>query len=381
MIVLGVETTLGNVVPTQDGSGECYDAIATAREISTLYRTGFLKVDPEHQRGVDSVTRKQVLDQDKIERWAEQLISGEAYLGQLSWNFRKDETELKYDEESRKLTIGAGAATIPDSFHRHMAILKAVESAERGSGFDVNRKFSVRIYHVSAAEENRIFYAMNQEGQKADPTRSKWLHRVGVTKLAGALVERSPHMRDNVDTVRDRISMRNPRIFAFNTLSRAFEDHWSDVNPDDEQAFQADVEYLVGFWNKLVAVRPELGKLDLARRKRIRETSLVDSAIAVTAYVAIARKMREKDVGLAGIEKLRHQVMVDGRPIDFFSRENPLWEKIGVLVPVTKRDGRKTLNLRNAKEPRRAMLEQLMTLLGLDEKTDGTRKQAAAATA
>ncbi len=379
---MGVETTLGNVSPTQDGSGECYDAIVTARDISRLYRTGFLKIDPEHQRGVDSVTRKQVLDKDKIERWAEQLVSGEAYLGQLSWNFRKDDTGLKYDEESRKLTIGAGAATIPDSFHRHMAILKAVESAERGSGFDVDRKFSVRIYHVSAAEENRIFYAMNQEGQKADPTRSKWLHRVGVTKLAGVLVERSPHLREtNVDTVRDRISMRNPRIFAFNTLSRAFEDHWSDVNPDDEKAFQADVEYLVGFWDKLVAVRPELGKLDLAKRKRVRETSLVDSAVAVTAYVAIARKMREQGVGLATLEKLKHQVTDDGRPIDFFSRENPLWEKIGVLVPVTKRDGRKTLNQRNAKEPRKAMLEQLMMLLGLNEKTDEARRQAAAATA
>src|SRR2546425_11068875 len=111
---MAVKTTLENVVPTQDGPFTCYDAVVTAGDIATLFRTGFLKLDPEHQRGEDSVSRKPVLDMDKIERWADQLIKGEGYLGQLSWNFRREETRLEYDEESRTLTIGAGAATIPD---------------------------------------------------------------------------------------------------------------------------------------------------------------------------------------------------------------------------------------------------------------------------
>ena len=177
---MAVKTTLENVVPTQDGPDTCYDAVVTAQDIATLYKTGFLKIDPDRQRGLDPVTRKPILDMEKIDRWADQLVAGEAYLGQLSWNFRKEETILNYDSESRTLTIGAGAATIPDSYHRHRAILKAVESAERGSGFKVDRQFSVRIYNVPVSQENRIFYAMNQEGKKADPTRSKWLHRVGV---------------------------------------------------------------------------------------------------------------------------------------------------------------------------------------------------------
>ncbi len=133
-----------------------------------LYKTGFLKLDPEHQRGEDVLTRKPILDTEKIERWADQLMKGEAYLGQLSWNFRKEETALEYDAGTHTLTIGAGAATIPDSYHRHMAILKAVDSAARGSGFEpLKRMFSVRIYNVPIEEENRIFYAMNQEGKKA----------------------------------------------------------------------------------------------------------------------------------------------------------------------------------------------------------------------
>ena len=373
---MAVKTTLENVQPTQDGPYACYDAVVTAQDIATLYKTGFLKVDPDHQRGVDTVSRKPILDMEKVERWADQLIAGEAYLGQLSWNFRKEETALDYEHEKRCLTIGAGAATIPDSAHRHMAVLKAVESAARGSKFDLQRKFSVRIYNVSAAEENRIFYAMNQEGKKADPTRSKWLHRVGITKLAGALVERSQHLQDNVDTVRDRLSQRNPRLCAFNTLSRAFEEHWTDFNQDDEAALQKGVDHLVSFWDKLVGVRPELGKLDITRRKKVRETSLVDSALAIAAYVALARLMRDHDVDLSALDRLTATIMVNEKVIDFLSRENPLWEEIGVLVPVTKRNGTKALNLRNAKEPRKEMLKRLADLIGVHLK-DGVPAQAA----
>jgi hypothetical protein len=306
---MGLQTAIENVFRTEDGPYPCYDAVMTARDISQLYKTGFLKVDHDRQRGLDSVTGHRILDDEKVDRWAEQLVKGEAYLGQLSWNFRKDETLLDYDEEKRSLKIGAGAATIPDSGHRHMALLKAADSTGKGSSFNLDRKVSVRIYNAPASEENRIFYAMNQEGKKADPTRSKWLHRLGAAKIAGALAEQCPSLRDNVDTIRDRLSKKNPRLCAFNTLSGAFEAYWGDCNPEDEAPFKGDVEYAVQFWNRLAEARPELGKLDISRRKRVRETLLVDSALAIWAYVAIARKMRDRKVDLATLKKLGEPVI------------------------------------------------------------------------
>jgi hypothetical protein len=331
-------------------------------------------VDHDRQRGVDSVTGKRILDDEKVDRWAEQLVKGEAYLGQLSWNFRRDETALDYNEANRSLKIGAGAATIPDSGHRHMALLKAAESVSRGSAFNLDRKVSVRIYNVPASEENRIFYAMNQEGKKADPTRSKWLHRLGATKIAGALAEQCPALRDNVDTIRDRLSKKNSRLCAFNTLSGAFETYWSDCNPEEEDVFRASVEFSVQFWNKLASVRPELGKLDIARRRRVRETLLVDCALAISAYVAIARKMHERQIDLTRLERLAQPVTLasknadgqDKRVVDLFSRENTTWEQIGVLVPSTKRTGEKVFTLRNARQTRDAMLKTLEGVLELN---------------
>lgn len=370
---MGLQTSIENVFRTEDGPYPCYDAVVTARDISQLYKTGFLKVDNDRQRGVDSVTGKRILDDEKVEKWAEQLLKGEAYLGQLSWNFRKDETALDYDEEKRSLKIGAGAATIPDSGHRHMALVKAAESAGRGSSFNLDRKVSVRIYNVPASEENRIFYAMNQEGKKADPTRSKWLHRLGATKIAGALAEQCPSLKDNVDTIRDRLSKKNPRLCAFNTLSGAFETYWADCNPEEEAAFKTSVEFGVRFWNQLAAVRPELGKLDITRRKRVRETLLVDSALAISAYVAIARKMHDRQIDLMRLNKLGQPVTItaktaageEQREVDLFSRENPTWEQIGILVPSTKKTGEKVFTLRNARQTRDAMLKTLEAVLEL----------------
>ncbi len=372
---MGLQTSIENVFRTEDGPYDCYDAVVTARDISQLYKTGFLKLDDDRQRGIDSVTGKRIVDEEKVEKWAEQLVSGEAYLGQLSWNFRKDETALEYDEDTRKLKIGAGTATIPDSGHRHMALLKAAESAGRGSSFKLDRKVSVRIYNVPASEENRIFYAMNQEGKKADPTRSKWLHRLGATKIAGALAEQCPSLKDNVDTIRDRLSKKNPRLCAFNTLSGAFETYWADCNPEEEAVFKATVDFVAMFWNKLAAVRPELGRLDIARRKRVREILLVDSALAISAYVATARKMFDRHVDLSRLEKLGQPVTVsvktaageEQREVDLFSRENPIWEQIGILVPSAKKSGEKVFTLRNARQTREAMLKTIENVLELNQ--------------
>lgn len=374
---MGIQTSLENVVRTEDGPYTCYDAVVTARDISQLYKTGFLKIDDDRQRGVDAVTGLRIMDDEKVDRWAEQLLSGQAYLGQLSWNFRKDETMLEYDETTKSLKIGAGAATIPDSGHRHKAILKAAESVARGSSFSLERKVSVRIYNAPASEENRIFYAMNQEGKKADPTRSKWLHRIGAAKIAGAVAEQCPSLRDNVDTIRDRLSKKNPRLCAFNTLSGAFEAYWGDCDAENEEALKADVEYLVRFWNKLAEVRPELGKLDIGRRKRVRETLLVDSALAISAYVAIARKMHDRALDLSLLEKLGQPIQFhihdddeDAiREVDLFSRENPAWERLGILVPSTKRTGQKVFTLRNARQTRDAMLKALESALALEDQS------------
>ena len=364
-----LQTYLDDVLQTQDGPWECYDAVVTASDIAELYRTGFLRIDPDKQRGIDPVSGKQVIDQKKIETWTDELIHGDAIFGELSWNLRRPDSEIQYDRDAKRLRIVRGGATIPDSWHRHKSVLQAHDSAARGSGFDVLRRFSVRIYHVTAEDEARIFYALNQEGKPADSTRSKWLYPKEIPqKIARAFVEKSPFLTaDNVDTVRDRLSRRNPRLAAFNTLAKAMESAWSDISLD---ATDDVVQWLVGFWGKLVDVLPELKKLDIAGRRAVRQNSLADSGVAIHGYIRLARRMYNADSPLSDLERLAEPAELDTGEVPFFSRTNPEWARRGILIPSTRRDGSVELTLRNARQSFEAMADALTEKVGLAEPPD-----------
>lgn len=375
-----LQTYLDDVLRTRDGPWECYDAVVTATDIAELYRTGFLRVDPDRQRGIDPVSGKQVIDAKKIEVWTDELIAGTAIFGELSWNLRLPESEIHYDADQRQLRIVRGGATIPDSWHRHKAILQACESASRGSGFDLLRHFSVRIYHVSAEDEARIFYALNQEGRPADPTRSKWLYpKETSAQIARELVRRSPHLgAENVDTVRDRLSRRNPRLAAFNTLANAIASAWGDVQPAEEAGVLA---YLLAFWDALVAVLPDLGRLDLASRRSVRESSLEDSGVAIHAYIRLARRMQAARTPFTALARLAEPVEGTDGPLQFLSRANPEWARRGVLIPSSRRDGSVELSLRNARQSFEAMTDALTERVGVQPPAfDGGRARTPPAT-
>jgi hypothetical protein len=167
-----------------------------------------LAIDPEHQRGKNTVTGKSVLKEEKVKRWARELQEDTAIFGQLTWNFRPDESDVAFeaDHENKNhgtLVIREGTATLPDSVHRHHAITRAVESVASGSSFHPDRRFSLRIWRVPVEFENTIFYAMNMEHDKADSTRSKWLAQKNIGQMiAREIVRRSPHLGEgNVETV------------------------------------------------------------------------------------------------------------------------------------------------------------------------------------
>ena len=359
--------TIDDVVRTEDGGQVCYDVALEAREIHRLRKFGFLQVDEERQRGVNTVTNKPVINQDKIERWTDQLIDGTAYLGQLTWNVRPDQDDpgLRFAAETKQLVVNAMQAYLPDSRHRHEAIFSAVESVARGSKFDIHRKVSIRIYNIPADEEPDVFYAYNQEGEAADEGRSKWLKPQDHALLARELVFRSPHLGEkNIDTVRDRLSKKSYRLASFGTISRAVEDGWA-WNADElrePKRFDEAALFLAAFWAKLATVRPELEVLTLARRQQIRETLLVDNALAIAAYFRLAFWLYDSAQSLDKLDALGSKMAYtdkDGNTAqwDLFARNNPIWQDVGVLVPQVTKRGTKTLNLRNARQTREAMYD------------------------
>jgi hypothetical protein len=365
-----METRIGNVVVTRDGGHECWDTTVSAREIAKAFAHGLLEVDPDHQRGKNSVTGKYVLKEDKVDRWARELQDDTAIFGQLTWNFRPESSNVVFEPDPANaaqgtLIIKDGAAYLPDSVHRHHAIKKAADSVAQGSNFNPDRRFSLRIWRVPEAFENQIFYAMNMEHDKADATRSKWLAQKNAgQKIAREVVRRSPHLgEDNVETVTNTLSIKNHRLAAFNTLSSGFEDSWADIAPED---VEKAVIWFVGFWDKLVDVLPDLRKLALPQRRRARKERLSGWAIAIQGYVRLARRFYDEQHDLSTLKMLTEpQVEPDGRSYNFFDWDNPALQRAGIVVPTVTTKGETRLTARNSHQSRRAMGELLAEKTGL----------------
>jgi hypothetical protein len=370
-MAMAMEMSLANVVQTRDGGHDCWDTTITARDIARAMKFGLLQVDPDHQRGKNTVTDKYMLKEDKVQRWARDLQDDKAIFGQLTWNFRPECSTVRFDPDPENQGHGTlvidGTAYLPDSVHRHYAIQRAVESVANGSSFDPDRRFSLRIWQVPEGYENEIFYAMNMEHDKADATRSKWLaQRNPGQKIAREVVRRSPHLGDtNVETVTNTLSIKNPRLAAFNTFASGFEEAWGDV-----EDVEAAVEWFLPFWEKVVDVLPGLRRLPLPERQKCRKESLVGWAVAIQGYIRLARRLHDEGRELELLERLAEEQIEGGVTYDFFSWENPVFQRAGIIVPAVNKAGETKLTVRNSHQTRRAMSEVLAVKIGLQTESD-----------
>lgn len=369
-----MQTHIPNVVLTRDGGYDCYDTTVTAREIARSFTYGLITVDPDRQRGRNTVSGRQVLKRDKIERWARELQEDKAIFGQLTWNFRPGESDIEFqpdpnDPNRGTLVVRDCTAYLPDSVHRHDAIRLAVESVNAGSSFDPGRRFSLRIWLVPEEYENAIFYAMNVEHDKADATRSKWLSQKNVGQvLAAQVVRSSPHLgEDNVETVSNSLSKRNPRLAAFNTIANGFEASWGDFDGDQLPKI---TKWFCVYWDKLVDVLPELGKIPLSMRQEARGGSLSSWAIAIHGYIRLARRFYDEQRDLELLEALADKGEENGKAYDFFVWDNPEWQRRGIVVPTIDRQGKQRLTVRNSHQSRRAMEAALADKIGITTPAD-----------
>lgn len=351
-----IEIKISDALESHDMGHDVYDVVLDALSIHRMWTNGLLRIDDDLQRGVNSTTGKQVFKKDKVERWTEELLRDEHVFGQLTWNYRPEETEVEYDPVTKTLVVGSGAATLPDSAHRHRAIVQAVESVRRGSSFDPKMKFSVRIWRVPSDAEARIFYGMNQEGDKADATRSKFLMQRNIgQRIARDLVRRNRFLGEqNVETVTNSLAAKNPRLMAFNTLAVACEQNFAAIT---EAEVPELLDFLDEFWTALVGVRPELDVLASHRRQEVRKTLLSGSALAMHGYIGLAKHMRENGVPLTALDALSPEQ--DGE--DFLALSNPSWQTLGLVTPSTSKTGKTNLGTRNAIQTRRVMAESLIS--------------------
>jgi hypothetical protein len=389
-----------NVRFSSDGGEDVVEIICTVQDIYDLYKTGRLQIlnaRPMHQPKVlPSGTVKEYAGTDnRLKNWVDQLIRNKGILGNLSWNFDPTTTEVEIDKKSGRLTLKKGTITTPDSATRHRAIVTAVEATM--STIDMERRVSVRGWFVPRQQVDdmndgltfeQVFNSYNQDGKPVNATVAKFNYQGdAVGKLVRALVEKSPHLGlDNIETVYNTVSASSSKLVAYNTLHTAFADHYQ-IDLENQEDLDREVDWLVDAWAELVQALPDVGKVGKSKAQKIREATVARSAVVVYGFIGAICKIREADAdpsvvlsklpGKVVLGNDSSETLIDeagtivprfraGEQLDYFSQGNPLWQQIGLLVPVQDQTtGLTRLQTRNARQTRQAVTEALIGRIGL----------------
>jgi hypothetical protein len=362
-----------NVNYVDDGGILAAELVMTASDIVGLADTGRLLVGnarPDHDiMTLKSGKQRYRKTAQRLKNWTEDLLRNEAVIGNLTFNLNPDATVVDIDEDNHRLEVKSGDFDQKvDSATRTRAIIAAAKNPAQT--FDLTTRFAVRVWFADSEEEDKLFHVYNQVGEKVNDTVAKYQYQsTAHQRIAKLLMIGSPHLGiDNVEVQGNTVSANSHKLAAFNTLSQAVEGFWSG-DPIDEAGEKADSKYLIDFWDELVTVRPEFGKLSKTERQEVRGSSMAGTALSIHGAVALADAMRRTETPLSALRALRDAVTINEggreRKVDYFDYDNPLWTSIGALVLSQDKAGATRKSLRMSFQTRKAVGGALVAKLGL----------------
>ncbi len=358
-----------DVRPVDDAGGVHYESVWTARKILEMVEDDLLKLEgnirPDHMPGVrvGAKTRR------KIDAWASELLRNNAVIGNISVRLDPANAHFSVEEDEEgdlQLTVNRGHFdTAVDSESRIKAILKAAKSP--AGTLKPDTRFAVRIWVSSNQDAKRVAAIYNTRGDKVNDTAAKFAwQQTPEQVLARKLMEKSRHLTlDNIEVLTNTVSASSHKLVAFNTLSQAMEGFWRG-EPVDEQALDEQADFLVLFWDELVKVRPEYGRLTKSQRQQIRGSSMSGTALSVHGLIAVASAMFKHHIDPATVlPKLKEPVIVNGESLDYFDYNNPAWVQSGILVFAPDAEGNIKKQQRMSFQTRREMAAELVRKLSL----------------
>lgn len=361
-----------DVREVDDAGGRHYETILTGGQIVDMINADLLRLEgnlrPDWRTNKMSAKTKR-----KVSNWSHSLLEGNGVIGNLSIRIDPDPGKTDYEVTDNNLALYTGYFdTAVDSQSRVTAIQMAYDNIAAMNPNAVHlldRRFAVRIWVADQRTAHRVGRSFNTDGDKVNESAAKSAYSDDFTTddLANRLVHGSPHLTfNNVEVLKNSVSASSAKLFAFNTLSKALEDHWGDI-PHTADARDEQVAFMVRFWDKLVEVRPEFGRVSIDERKKLRGSSIAGSALSIHGVIAIASDIwRTKDRDVDCVKRLAEPATAgNGTPVDYFAYKNPDWQAMGVLVSSVTASGEARLTIRSSFQTRKAVADALLSKVGL----------------
>lgn len=362
----------------------------TADQVADAAENRMLWTDQSVQRGINPASPagtprelavsegypgpEYIFDNSNADDMADKLLRGSRlFFSPLVWNLRPGTFKAFWSGPESSIFIYDGHIYLPDSHHRHQALLKAVRAyREHPKGypkFKPARQFKVELYFLTREDEGEYFFDKNQRPKSTAMSKAYDLTtQDDLSLLAKRFIDRTPSLENGVNRVTDRLSKKAPYFVTLSTL-REMMKTYAGTDELEEAEFDGLVTVASEFFELLANVRPELH----ANMASQFPDSLAAAGVMMHAYAALMRDFGT-DVGHLGLAESKEQwrtrlaclspattFTAGGWDGDIFDKHNPLW----ATAAVTKLAG-DSVGIQNTGGARSRAARALRMILGLE---------------
>jgi DNA-sulfur modification-associated len=363
---------IADVREVDDAGSTHLESVMTAGFIVQAVEDGHITFENNIRPDWQAAGKELPKTKRKIARWSQEILDGNAALGNLSIRLDPTTPHELVQQESGQLDLeiehGSGKATDTsvDSQSRLAALVRAAKASP--VLFNPDQRIAVRVYIADLDKAHEVAAAYNTRGDKVNDSAAKFAHAAQpLEKVAGWLVKDSgnPHLSsDNIEVLSNTVSASSTKLAGFNTLVKALEQEW-DTPPVNSTQVERMGEYISACWNKLVAVRPEFGLTTVRDRRHYRDTSVAGTALALYGVMAVIDAGYQKGLSADELEPHLKKLGPDDAGEDWLSKTNGTWQSVGVLASSTLKDGSEVLRPRNTFQSRMAIAAKFKERAGL----------------
>lgn len=315
---------ISNVTPVEQyGEIQYFTTLISIEELAGVYDR--LTYDGDTQRGM--IDGKPVIDDKHVNSIYESLVNGTNVRGHLTWNMRgKSGNPLYlYSSDSNRLTImKEQLVTLPDSAHRHKAIVKAAELEDEEI---LNSMFSLDIFKLNKTEEKEFFYTVNGKVKAPNRNRTLYLSNDIKCQLLRNVIAESD-LDGKIECVRSG-SYKDGKLTKFSTLYDSLFGHEGSFSKEiiNSDNYGEYLDWFVNFYSELLNTRNDFASLSSEDKKKSKQNSMVLEEISWWGYAYLAKElMYERKWKHLLHKKMNKKVNVEGgNSVNFLNKTLPIW--------------------------------------------------------
>lgn len=346
------------------GKGETAFATTTLtlQQIADAAESRMLWTDQSVQRGINPAApsstprelalavgypdSRYIFDGANADDITEKLLRNQRmFLSPLVWNLRPGTFKAFWDESTASVYVYSGKIYLPDSHHRHQAILKAMraylDAPKAYPDFLPNQEVKVELYFLSRTDEGNYFFDKNQRPKSTALSKAFDLTTEDdLSVLAKKVLDLNPDFGKGVNRATDRLTKKARQFVTLSTM-REMMRVFAGQSEVEETELDGLAEIASEFLSMLMRVRPEL---NVDTSHAVRDKTLASSAVMFVGYAYLMRDFAN-DLSKLGSSKARAgwqerlSSLDPGRLYsrgswvgDVMSKENPLWIDVSVTA-------------------------------------------------